>query len=460
MRQNRFTTALLLTPEGGLAKDVQAALKSFGLRKLTVVGEFGELQAQALERSFELILVDTDCLEKDERLTTVSRIRSLKDQSQGIFVAFSKIESREDLTSLKEHGFAGVIIKPVSIGIMEQALSEVIERERKQPIDREALRKVHDLFLLGHTFEAERTLSIWLERESDSLEGLSLLALQQLKSQAFYRARATVKKILDIKPDYLPALQLKSRISLRLGQLNEAYRSLADEEKRIARLEAKKVFEPAHRLSQEEFNELSFCDDFETRDGLTALLNNLALQLSKTHQTDDALVLYRKAMGPLEDEEFHYAALFNRGRLYLNLKRRQEAKRDLISARGMCPKVLVEKIDELLLLCELEERSSEAQKIKQAESPKVEQLFTDLLDEKRESKEKPAFRAFNSDEVLELVFKGEMEESTVPPESVAEWLSIKKRLMHILFLDELPVPAQNESPSREKLSEDAQCATN
>jgi tetratricopeptide (TPR) repeat protein len=456
MRQNRFTTALLLTPEEGLAKDVQTALKPFGLKKLIIVKEFGELQTQTLERSFELVLIDTDAIEKSERVTIVERIRALKDNEQGLFVAFSQIESRDDLTSLKEHGFAGVIIKPVSIGIMEQALSEVIERERKQPIDREALRKVHDLFLLGHTFEAERTLSIWLEKECNSLEGLSLLALQQLKSQAFYRARATVKKVLDIKSDYLPALQLKTRISLRLGQLNEAYRCLADEEKRIARLEAKKVFEPTHRLSLEEYDELSFCDEFETREGLTALLNNLALQLSKTHQTEDALVLYRKAMGPLEDEDFHFVTLFNRGRLYLNLKRRQEAKRDLLAARAVCPHALIEKIDELLLLCDREEKRPEEESFKQIEKPKVEQLFSDLLDEKKEEKEKSVYRAFNSDEVLELVFKGEMEESTVPPESVAEWLRIKKRLMHILFLDELPSATHNEASSYEKQSEEAQ----
>jgi tetratricopeptide (TPR) repeat protein len=455
MRQNRFTTALLLTPEEGLAKDVQTALKPFGLKKLTVVKEFGELQSQTLERSFELVLIDTDCLQKSERLSIVERVRALKDQEQGIFVAFAQIESRDDLTSLKEHGFAGVIIKPVSIGIMEQALSEVIERERKQPIDRESLRRVHDLFLRGHAFEAERTLTIWLDKESDSLEGLSLLALQQLKSQAFYRARETVKKVLELNPDYLPALQLKSRISLRLGQLSEAYKSLADEEKRIARLEAKKVFEPTHRLSSEEYNELSFCDEFATREGLTALLNNLALQLSKTHQTEDALLLYRKAMGPLEDEDFHFVTLFNRGRLYLNLKRRQEAKRDLLTARGMCPTILVEKINELLLLCEHEEKRIEEELQRTVEKPKVEQLFSDLLDEKKTKKEMPTFRAFNSDEVLELVFKGEMEESTVPPESVAEWLSIKKRLMHILFLDELPTTLRTESASSEKMLEGA-----
>ena len=77
MRQNRFTTALLLTPEEGLAKDVQTALKPFGLKKLIIVKEFGELQTQTLERSFELVLIDTDAIEKSERVTIVERIRAL-----------------------------------------------------------------------------------------------------------------------------------------------------------------------------------------------------------------------------------------------------------------------------------------------------------------------------------------------------------------------------------------------
>lgn len=455
MRQNIFKTALLLTPEEGLAQDVQNALKAFGLKKLTVVKEFAAFQIETLERSFELVLVDTDCLEKSDRTSIVGRTQSLGEKKQGIFVALSQIESREDLISLKGCGFASVITKPVSIGIVEQALSEVIERERKQPIDRDTLRKVHEVFLRGNSFEAERALTIWLEKESHSIEGLSLLALHQLKSQAFYRARATIKKALDVKPDYLPALQLKSKIALRLGQLNEAYSSLAEEEKRIARLEAKKVFEPAHRLSLDEYNELSFCDEFKTREGLTALLNNLALQLSKTHQTEDALVLYRKAMGPLEDEDFQFVTLFNRGRLYLNLKRRQEAKRDLRAARELCPAELAEKIDELLLLCDREERSLALDSIKHSEKTKSEEIFTDIIGAKGLKQETSKYRPFNGDEVLELVFKGEMEESTVPPESVAEWLNIKKRLMHILFLDELPLLERSENASSEKITASA-----
>lgn len=456
MKQNKFPTVLLLTPEEGLAKDVHSTLKSFGLKKLTVVKEFGELQTETMERSFELILIDMDCIEADERGHVVERVRAIKDQVQGLFVAFSQIESREDLHALKQQGFSTTIIKPVSVGIMEQALSEVIERERKQPIDRPALRKVHELFLRGHTFEAERTLSIWLEKESQSLEGMSLLALQQLKSQAFYRARSTIKKVLDLAPNYLPALQLKSRISLRLGQLPEAYRSLSAEENRIARLEAKKVFGPSHRLSSDEYAELSFCEEFGTRDGMTALLNNLALQLSKTNQTEDALVLYRRAMGPLEDEDCHFVTLFNRGRLYLNLKRRQEAKRDLVAARDLCPDELVEKINELIILCEHEDSQAAIEITRPVEKPKIEQMFSDLLDEKPKQQDTAVYKAFNSEEVLELVFRGEMEESTVPPESVAEWLSIKKRLMHILFLDELPSLENSQSTLFETPREETQ----
>jgi hypothetical protein len=55
-----------------------------------------------------------------------------------------------------------------------------------------------------------------------------------------------------------------------------------------------------------------------------------------------------------------------------------------------------------------------------------------------------------------MVFQGKMEESTVPPESVAEWLQMKKKLMHILFLNELPLA---EEPAGDSLPETAQEST-
>ncbi len=456
MRQNKFPTALLLTPEEGLANETQTTLRSFGLKKLSVVREFAELQKQVIEHAFELVLIDTDCLVGTDRADIVQRIRSLKEHTQGIFVAISQIESRDDLIALREQGFSTVLIKPVSIGMMEQALSEVLERERKQPVDRDALVRVHALFLRGGTFEAERTLSIWLEKESESLEGLTLLALQQLKKQEFYRAGATINKVLKIKADYLPALQLKTRISLRLGQLSEASLSLSKEEKAVARLEAKRVHEPGHTLTAAEKAELSFCEEFETREGMTALLNNLALQLSKTGRTEDALVLYRKAMGPLESPDSRFITLFNRGRLYLSIKRGADAKRDLIEARRLCPEELYTKIDELIALCDTPELPSALDQLRHGQKRSGATLVPDLLSEKPSPKKQPKYRAFNGEEVLEMVFQGKMEESTVPPDSVAEWLQMKKKLMHILFLNELPLA---EEPAGDSLPETAQEST-
>lgn len=437
MRQDKFPTALLLTPEEGLANETQTALRSFGLKKMTLVREFADLQKQVIQHAFELVVVDTDCLVGSDRADVVQRIRSLKAHTQGIFVAISHIESRDDLIALREQGFATVLIKPVSIKMMEQALSEVIERERKQPVDRDALVRVHALFLRGSAFEAERTLSIWLEKESESLEGLTLLALQQTKKHEFYRAGATINKVLKLKDDYLPALQLKTRISLRLGQLSDAFVSLSREEKAVARLEAKRVHEPAHTLTAAEKTELSFCDEFETREGITALLNNLALQLSKTGRTEDAIVLYRKAMGPLESPDSRFITLFNRARLYLSIKRGAEAKRDLIEARRLCPEELYTKIDELIALCETPELPSALDQLRHGQRRPGANLVQDLLSGKPAPKKQPKYKAFKGDEVLQMVFLGKMEESTVPPESVSEWLQMKKKLMHILFLDGL-----------------------
>ena len=83
-------------------------------------------------------------------------------------------------------------------------------------------------------------------------------------------------------------------------------------------------------------------------------------------------------------------------------------------------------------------------------------LVPDLLSEKPAPKKQPKYRAFNGEEVLEMVFQGKMEESTVPPDSVAEWLQMKKKLMHILFLNELPLA---EEPAGDSLPETAQEST-
>ncbi|NBO39074.1 response regulator [bacterium] len=440
MRQNKFANALMLTPEQGLATETQAALRGFGLKKLHVVTEFAELQKQVMEHSFQLILVDTDCLEGIDRNDLVNRIRSMKDHSQGIFVAIAHIESRDQLTELKQQGYSTVLIKPISKGMMEQALSEVIERERQLPIDRDALLEVHALFLRGGLFEAERTLAIWLEKEPDSLEGLTLLALHQLKKQEFYRANATINKVFRIKDDFLPALQLRTRIALRLGQLSDAYQSLAKEEKAVARLEAKRAVGQGPGLSKSDIAEITFSEEFDTRDGVTTLLINLALQLSKTGRPDDSIGLYKRALGPLEDPDARFVTLFNRGRLYLNQRQATEAKIDLLAAKEICPEELYPKIDELILLCDSTSTKSAIEDLQP--SPKKRSgasISPDLLDEENNQSKKPKYRTFNKDEVLELVFLGKMQESTIPPESVAEWLQIKKKLLHILFLEVLPL---------------------
>lgn len=449
MRHHKFPTVLLLTPEEGLANDCQSALRNFGLRKLTVVSDLAEFEKHINEIPFHLIMIDTDCLLETEQTNLVSEIRDSKGYGKGIIVAISHIQSRDELFALREQGYSSVLFKPISVGMVEQALSEVIERERNQPVDRESLRQVYSLFLLGGAFEAERTLSIWLEKEPESLEGLTLLGLQQLKKQEFYRCYATIKKVLALKSDYLPALQLKTRVSLRLGKISEAYQSLAQEEKTIALLDAKRVHGPAHTLSASEQAEVSFCAEFKTREGMTALLNNLALQLSKTGRYDEALVLYRKAMGPLEDPEAKFIGLFNRGRLYLNLKKRAEAKKDFIEARRLSPEELHPKIDELLGLCDRQDQQAEEMRSRDtlkrqgasASAP------TDDQTNNANQTQQTNYRTFNSEEVLELVFLGKMEESTVPPESLAEWLQMKRKLMHILFLNDLPIPElQNADP--------------
>jgi tetratricopeptide (TPR) repeat protein len=445
MRQNKFPTALLLSPEGGLAADIQIALRSFGLKKLTVIKEAKELAELTERQNFALVLVDTDSLPESEKTETLEEVLNLKPKLKGLLVAIARVQSREEIVSLRENGFATVLIKPVSVGMMEQAFSELIERERTLPVDRSALRSVHELFSRGGVFEAERTLGIWLEKEPESLEALTLQALQYLKKQEFYRANATIAKALKIKADYLPALQIRTRISLRLGQLNEAVQSLAKEEKAVARLEAKRVHGPAHHLMPAEEAELSFCEDFETRAGMTALLNNLALQLSKTGHAEDALVLYRRALGPLETPESRFVTLFNRARLYLKLKRYNDASRDLQESKTLAPQELFDKIDELLALCVEEKIPSALGQLGQHSLRTGAVAHPDLLDAKPAEKRQTKYRAFNKEEVLEMVFLGKMEESTVPPESVNDWLQMKKHIMHILFLTELPLVQEAET---------------
>jgi len=454
VRQNKFPSAVILTPEAGLASECQTALRSFGLKKFSIVKEFAELQKQIIEHSFDIILVDTDALIDNDKNAIVSRLRSPNNHSQGVFVALSRVNSREELLELKEQGFASVMIKPISIGMMEQALSEVIERQRNQPIDRDALLTVHRLFLHGQTFEAERTLSIWLEKESESLEGLTLLALHQLKKQEFYRANQTIQKVLNIKPDYIPALQVKTRIALRLGQLNEAFQTLTREEKAVALIEAKRAESLTHTLKRDELDELTFCKTFKTREGITALLINLGLQLSKIGKSEDSYKLYYRALGPLEDENARFIALFNRGRLYLNSRRAAQAHADLSSAREMAPEELIPKIDELLIMCRNTETIVAAEEKKKT-NLQLDQLSVQDLLSMGNVAQKPItkYKPFNKDEVLELVFLGKMQEETVPPESVNDWLQMKKQLMHILFLDELPLtdarPNSEEPPAEQ-----------
>ncbi|MBM3383195.1 MAG: hypothetical protein FJY29_12270 [Betaproteobacteria bacterium] len=439
MRQNKFPTALLLSPEGGLAADIQMALRSFGLKKLTVIKDAKDLENHTTLQNTALVLIDVDSLPETEKSGFLEKLSKLKTEIKGLLVALARVQSREEIVTLRTQGFATVLIKPVSIGMMEQAFSELIERERTLPINRIALRKVHDLFMRGGVFEAERTLAIWIEKEPESLEALTLQALQYLKKQEFYRANATIAKVLKLKSDYLPGLQVRTRVSLRLGQLNEAVQILAKEEKTIARLEAKRVHGPAHQLTVAEEAELSFCEDFATREGMTALLNNLALQLSKTGHVEDALLLYRKALGPLETPESRFVTLFNRARLYLKLRRYNDASRDLLETKSLAPAELNEKIDGLLALCVQENAPSALGQLQKPTFRSGATAAPDLLDTKPTTKRQPKYRAFNKEEVLEMVFLGKMEESSVPPESVNEWLQMKKNIMHILFLTELPL---------------------
>lgn len=440
MRQNRFQSAVLLTPEDGLASECQATLKSFGLKKMTLVTEFGELLKELIEHPFDIILIDFDCLTGADKVGIVKRLQSSQNHKQGICVALAHIGSSEEFSEIKEQGFASVLIKPISIGMMEQALIEVIERQRTQPIDRESLLKVHNLFLSGQTFEAERILSIWLEKEPESPEGLTLLALHQLKKQEFHRAKKTIQTVLNLEPDYLPALHIKTRLSLRLGQLDEAFDALRQEEKVIAFIDAKRAESLVHTNTKKELAALAFCKQFSTREGITALLINLALQLSKTGKADDSLKLYARALGPLEDENSRFFVLFNRGRLMLNSRLGEEAKRDLLEALKLAPEELQGKITELLQMCNTAAVTSEANAPRKAKALRSGAMAVqDILNMGEIPRAKPAYKAFNKEEVLQLVFLGKMQESTVPPESINDWLQIKKQLLHILFLEELPL---------------------
>ncbi|MEN9824450.1 MAG: hypothetical protein RI953_195 [Pseudomonadota bacterium] len=454
MRQNKFQSAVLLTPEEGLAAECQATLKGFGLKKMTVVTEFGQLLKEILEHPFDIILVDFDCLSGSDRVGIVKRLQSSQNHKQGVCVALAQISSSEEFSEIREQGFASVLIKPISLGMMQQALIEVIERQRTQPIDQEALLKVHNLFLAGQSFEAERILSIWLEKEPESPEGITLLALHQLKKQEFHRAKKTIQKVLEVEPDYIPALQINARLCLRLGQLHEAFESLGREEKVVAIIDAKRAESLVHTITKKEIAALTFCKQFSTREGLTALLINLALQLSKTGKANESLRLYERAMGPLEDENSRFFVLFNRGRLLLNSRRGDLAKHDLLEALRIAPDELHGKISELLQMCNTPESLTETaipnKKISLRQGATAVQ---DILNLGSVPKAKPVYKPFNKEEVLQLVFLGKMQESTVPPESINEWLQIKKNLLHILFLEELPLL---DEPTPEEKSPTAQ----
>lgn len=205
-------------------------------------------------------------------------------------------------------------------------------------------------------------------------------------------------------------------------------------------MDAKRAESLAHSLSKSQIEELSFCEEFATREGITALLINLGLQLSKTGKSVDSFNLYHRALGPLEDENFRFIALFNRGRLFLTLRRNAEARQDLQMARQLAPDELHLKIDELLSLCNVAESAAH---LGSSEKPKLRpgaMAVPDLLSMGSIPKPKaPQYKPFNKEEVLQLVFLGKMREETVPPESVEEWLQMKKRLLHILFLEELPL---------------------
>ncbi|NBW80312.1 hypothetical protein EBR21_01030 [bacterium] len=456
MRQNKFQSAVLLTPEEGLAAECQATLKGFGLKKMTVVTEFGQLLKEILEHPFDIILVDFDCLSGSDKVGIVKRLQSSQNHKQGICVALAKISSSEEFSEIREQGFASVLIKPISQGMMEQALIEVIERQRTQPIDRESLLKVHSLFLSGQTFEAERILSIWLEKEPESPEGLTLLALQLLKKQEFHRAKKTIQKVLELEPDYIPALQINTRLCLRLGQLHEAFDSLSKEEKTVALIDAKRAESLVHTITKKELAALAFCKHFATREGLTPLLINLALQLSKTGRANESLLLYQRALGPLEDEDSRFFVLFNRGRLLLNSRRGDLAKQDLLEALRIAPDELHGKISELLQMCNTHESATTSPKPdKKVAARTGATAIQDLLSMGSVPRAQPAYKPFNKDEVLQLVFLGKMQESTVPPESISEWLQVKKRLLHILFLEELPLFDQPISETKSPTAQEA-----
>lgn len=465
IRQNKLPSAIVLTPEEGLASECQTVLRVLGLKKISHVYDEQQLRSQLLLQPFDIILIDTDCLEdlEERGAGAIEVLKATNNQQKGIFVALSHVDSRDELLKIRTLGFVSVLIKPISTGMMQQALSEVIERFLSEPIDRQSLKRIHAQFMQGQTFEAERILQIWLDKESESLEGLTLLALHQLKKQEFYKANQTVQQILTLNSNYLPALQLRAKVCLRLGQLNEAFQALSREEKVVGLLDAKKASTLNHILNAQERAEFSFCDEFGTREGMSALLINLGLQLSKTGKYAEAVELYRRALGPLEDDQSKYVALFNRGRLYLNQQLLDEAERDFLLAQHIAPHELREKIIELIAKCQsLRSKpatlSTTAVTARTGAASKIQSHQKSTPDPAKESQEvlDKRYQPFDRDEVLKLVFLGKMQEDSVPPESVNEWLQIKKQLLHVLFLEDLPIspsisdtpdiPMQQESP--------------
>lgn len=439
MRQNKFTWAVLLSSDEGLGTQCETALRSFGLRKLTLSSEVKDLQNLLKQREFDLVLIDTEFLKDQERENILENLSAHQRQKKSIVVALSRIESPEELLDARQQGFDSVLIKPISIVMMEQAFSEIIERLRTDPIERSDLKQLYESFLRGNTFEALRTLHIWLEKEDESIEGSTLLSLLYLKRQEFFKANQTIQKVFRIDPNFLPALQLKTRISLRLGQLNEAFRALDREEKVVALRNAKRGEILVHSNSKSHLKERSFCNDFGTRDGITTLLINLGLQLSKTGKSDDSLKLYHRALGPLEDENSRFIVFFNRARLYLNIRRNSEAREDLLRAKELAPSELYPRIDELLILSRVTKQGSAPASLKGRQSGTFNGLVPDFLDQKPLPQKEKQYKKFNQEEALKLVFLGKMEVSTIPPESFHEWIQMKEKLLHVLFLSDLPL---------------------
>lgn len=276
------------------------------------------------------------------------------------FLVVSQLLGEEDMAISKEFGIDNYLLKPFDKQKVHDKIAAMLDQEKSLDGVQRTLRKVEDWLAEGKPTEALKVINDTLKPGPHAARAFSLNGEIWLRTNQFERAEKSFKQALQYDADFPGAINGLGKLYLkmkkfpeaiaqfellnqrapqnleRLVSLGDAYLGKGDDKK------AEEFYKNVKTLDEEngdadagmgkvEFNRgnMELAAQFFKESGkgteVAAHFNNMGIALVSQNKNDEAIQLYRNAMGVLPDGTKSHLLEFNIGLAFKKAERWAEA---------------------------------------------------------------------------------------------------------------------------------------